>query len=53
MSFSVGDLVSLKMSPIKGMMRLGKKGKLAPRYFGPFEIRLKDGEVAYRLMLPP
>ena len=52
-SFSVGDLVFLKVSPIKGVMRFGKKGKLAPRYIGPFEIRSKVSEVAYRLMLPP
>ena len=37
-SFSAGDLVFLKVSPMKGVMRFGKKGKLAPRYFGPFEI---------------
>ena len=43
----------LKVSPMKGVMRFGKKGKLAPRYFGPFEIRSKVGEVAYRLVLPP
>ena len=33
-------------------MRFGKKGKLAPRYIGPFEIRSKVGEVAYKLILP-
>ena len=38
---------------MKGVMRFGKKSKLAPRYFGPFEIRSKVGEVAYRLVLPP
>ena len=38
-SFSPGDLVFLKVSPMKGVMRFGKKGKLALRYFGPFEIR--------------
>ena len=38
-SFSVGDLVFLKVSPMKGMMRFVEKGKLALRYFGPFEIR--------------
>ena len=52
-SFSVGDLVFLKVSPMKGVMRFGKKGKLAPRYIGPFEIRLRVGEVAYRLVLSP
>ena len=52
MSFSLGDLVFLKVSPIKGVMRFGKKGKLAPRYIGLFEIRSRVGEVAYRLVLP-
>ena len=37
-SFSAGDLVFLKVSPMKGVMRYGKKEKLAPRYIGPFEI---------------
>ena len=51
--FFVGDLVFLKVSPMKGVMRFGKKGKLAPRYIGLFEIRSRVGEVAYRLVLPP
>ena len=51
MSFSAGDLVFLKVSPMKGVMRFGKKGKLTPRYIGPYEIRLRVGEVAYRLVL--
>ena len=37
-SFSTGDLVFLKVSPMKGVMRFGKKGNLALRYIGPFEI---------------
>ena len=52
-TFSVGDLVFLKVSPMKVVMRFGKKEKLAPGYIGHFEIRSRVGEVAYRLMLPP
>ena len=43
----------LKVSPMKGVMRFGKKGKLVPRYIGPFEIRSRVGEVAYRFVLLP
>ena len=52
-SFFPGDLVFLKVSPMKGVMRFGKKGKLAPRYIRPFEIKSRVGEMAYRLLLPP
>ncbi|GKA63682.1 putative reverse transcriptase domain-containing protein [Tanacetum coccineum] len=48
----VGDRVLLKVSPWKGVVRFGKKGKLAPRYVGPFEIIEHVGPVAYRLKLP-
>ncbi|GKB12724.1 ty3-gypsy retrotransposon protein [Tanacetum coccineum] len=52
LEFSVGDYVLLKVSPWKGVVRFGKKGKLAPRFVGPFEIIEKIGPVAYRLDLP-
>ncbi|GKD30885.1 hypothetical protein Tco_1241663 [Tanacetum coccineum] len=52
LEFSVGDHVLLKVSPWKGVVRFRKKGKLAPRFVGPFEIIEKVGPVAYRLRLP-
>ncbi|GJX90196.1 putative reverse transcriptase domain-containing protein [Tanacetum coccineum] len=52
LEFSVGDYVLLKVSPWKGVVRFRKKGKLAPRFVGPFEIVEKVGPVAYRLDLP-
>ncbi|GJW13541.1 putative reverse transcriptase domain-containing protein [Tanacetum coccineum] len=52
LEFSVGDYVLLKVSPWKGVVRFGKKVKLAPRFFEPFEIVEKVGPVAYRLDLP-
>ncbi|GJT11639.1 reverse transcriptase domain-containing protein [Tanacetum coccineum] len=52
LEFEVGDRVMLKVSPWKGVIRFGKKGKLAPRYVGPFEILERVGPVAYRLRLP-
>jgi hypothetical protein len=44
----VGDYVYLKVSPIRGVRRFGVKGKLAPRYVGPYQIQAKRGEVAYQ-----
>ena len=53
LKFEVGDKVFLKVSPMKGVMRFGKKGKLSPRFVGPFEVLERIGVVAYRLALPP
>ncbi|GJX97983.1 hypothetical protein Tco_0355002 [Tanacetum coccineum] len=52
LEFSLGDYVLLKVSPWKGVVSFGKKGKLAPRFVGPFKIIKKVGLVAYRLDLP-
>ncbi|GKE48263.1 putative reverse transcriptase domain-containing protein [Tanacetum coccineum] len=52
LEFEVGDRVLLKVSPWSDVVRFGKKGKLAPRYVGPFIILERIGLVAYRLMLP-
>jgi hypothetical protein len=43
LEFEVGDHVFLKVSPMRGVMRFGKKGKLSPRFVGPFEITQKVG----------
>ena len=53
LEFQVGDHVFLRVSPMKGVRRFGIKGKLSPRYVGPFEILERIGVVAYRLALPP
>jgi hypothetical protein len=53
LEFEVGDLVYLRVSPVKGVKRFGVKGKLVPRYIGPFSILEKCGSVAYNLDLPP
>jgi hypothetical protein len=48
----VGDYVYLKVSPTKGVQRFGVKGKLAPRYIGPYEVIEVSGPVAYHIQLP-
>ena len=52
LDFSIGDWVFLKVSPIKGVMRFGKKGKMSPCYIGPYKIILKFGQVVFELELP-
>jgi hypothetical protein len=52
LQFQVGDFVYLRVSPTKGVQRFGIKGKLAPRYVGPFEILKVCGPVAYKIRLP-
>ncbi|CAN6711427.1 unnamed protein product [Malus baccata var. baccata] len=51
--YNVGDWVFLKLSPWKSVVQFGKKGKLSPRYIGPYMNTERVGEVAYRLELPP
>jgi hypothetical protein len=52
LEFEVGDHVFLKVSPMRGLMRFEKKGKLSPRFVGPFKITQRVGRLAYRIALP-
>ena len=53
LGFEIGDHVFLKVMPKRGVVRFGKRGKLSPRFIGPFEILERIDTVAYRLALPP
>ncbi|XP_016451076.2 uncharacterized protein LOC107775809 [Nicotiana tabacum] len=52
LAFTIGDKVLLRVFPMKGMMRFGKRSKLSPRFIGSYEILDRVGAVAYRLALP-
>ena len=51
--FAIRDHVFLKISPTRGIIKFGSRGKFSPRFIGPFEILDRVSEVAYRLALPP
>jgi hypothetical protein len=53
LSFEVGYFVYLKVSPMRGLLHFKVRGKLAPRFIGPFKILERRGELAYQLELPP
>ena len=53
LEFEVGDPISLKVNPKRGVVRFGKRENLSPRFIRPFKILEMIGTVAYRLALPP
>ena len=53
LQFEIGDRVFLKISPWKGVLRFGRRGKMRPRYIRPYEIISIVGPIAYKLKLPP
>ena len=53
LEFEVGDHISLKVIPKRGVVRFGKRGNLSPRFMGPFEILERIGTVSFQLALPP
>ena len=53
LEFEVGDHVFLKVMPKRGVVRFDKRGKLSPRFIGPFGILERVGTVVYQLALPP
>jgi hypothetical protein len=53
LTFQVGDFVYLRVTPLKGMQCFHVKGKLAPRYIGPYKVLECRGEMSYKLELPP
>ena len=52
LKFYVDDLVFVKISLLKSVIRFGRRGKLAPRFFGPFLVLEKIGNLAYKVELP-
>jgi hypothetical protein len=53
LKFAVGDLVYLKVSPMRNVSRFGNKGKLSPRYVGPFKVLKQISSLAYKIEMPP
>ena len=51
-TYEIGDRTYLRVSPLRGVKRFGVKGKLAPRFVGPYRVLERMGEVAYKLELP-